>query len=134
MSNKITIEVRLSDEDRALLAGVQASAKGRTAKPAKAVVAEENDEDNFEGTADDDSNGDAADDVGDDTGDVAEPTKADVHAALREYAEVTSKSEAMKLIKTKGGSDSLSDLKPAKYAAVIVAAKAATKKAAKAAK
>lgn len=106
-ANKITIEVRLSDEDRALLAGVGGK---------QPEVAEE------EIVADDTGDG-----GGDDFGDEAEPTKADVQVAMREYADATSKADAMKLMKAKGGAEALSTLKPEKYAAVIAACKKATK-------
>lgn len=122
MSNKITIEVKLSDEDRALL---RAAAGGSKAVVADTVTEEET-------TTDDDTGGGDTDDAGDDDFDTAgatEVTKADVQTAMREYAEATSKADAMKLMKAKGGSEALSTLKPEKYEAVITACKAATKKA-----
>lgn len=110
-TNKITIEVRLSDEDRALLAGAAVG------KP-KADEVEE--------VIDDNGDVGDTDDGGHDFGD-AEPTKADVQTAMREYADATSKADAMKLMKAKGGAEALSTLKPEKYAAVIAACKKATK-------
>lgn len=136
---KIEIEVRLSDEDRALLAGVTTAAKavtgGKPGKPAKPAAPEPaDDDDDFDNTdGDGDGAGDGEDDgAGDDGDGDPEPTRDDVQAALRAYADVSSKAAAIKLMSKHGESDALSKVKPAKYAAVIDAAKKATK--AKAAK
>ena len=151
--SKITIEVRLSDEDRSLLASVQTAAAAISGKAApkapkntapKGKPSAETDE--FDDGVDGDATGEAdaeagegdgegsgdADDFGEGDGDgEATATKADVQAALREYATApgSSKAAAIKLMKEKGGSDALSKLKEGKYQAVIDAAKAATKKA-----
>lgn len=153
--SKIVIEVKLSDEDRALLTGVQNAAKaiskaggvkpGKTPPAPKAEDEDGLDADAGEGDAGEGDEGgegeDGAgegeaggdDDFGADEGD-GEPkaaTRADVQAALRAYATVSSKADAIKLMKEKGGVDALSKLKDAKFKVVIDAATAAAKKAKK---
>ena len=150
---KISLELTLSAEDRKAIidevttklkcvadAAVKNAGKGGSAATTAAgtgkngkntPAAEPTTDEDFEDT---DGAPDAeADAGGDDFEADATPavTKADVQAALRDYANVSSKAEAMKLITTHGKADGLSNLKEANFAAVIKAAKAATAKAKK---
>jgi len=127
---KIEIEVRLSDEDRALMNAVKsvatkvaATAGGKKAKPAAA-----DDADDFENTEEGDGETEEeGEDEGDGEGEEdTGPSRDDVRDALRAYARVASQADAIKLMKEKGGSDALSKLKEAKFVAVIAAAKKAT--------
>lgn len=121
---KIEIEVKLSDEDRGLLSAVATGLKGSTAtagKPGKGKPAADEDDFGDTGTGGDDDFGDT------------EKTyeKSDVQEALRAFAAVSSKADAIKLMNKYGGSDALSKLEEAKYGAVVKAAEAATAKASK---
>ncbi|MFL9499199.1 hypothetical protein ACJMQP_03995 [Rhodopseudomonas palustris] len=149
----LTIELKLADEDlKAISANVakqieaakaKTNAKGATAgkggkggKGAKTPPAE----DDFDADGDGDGEGEGEGDDGDGDGDddfeggAGEPehTRDDVQAALREYAAVTCKADAMKLLSKYGESNALSTLDEDKFGAVIKAAKAATAKAKKA--
>lgn len=147
----LTIELKLADEDlKAISANVakqieaakaKTNAKGATAgkggkgsKGAKTAPAE----DDFDADGDGEGEGDDGDGDGDGDDDfeggAGEPehTRDDVQAALREYAAVTCKADAMKLLSKYGESNALSTLDEDKFGAVIKAAKAATAKAKKA--
>lgn len=124
---KIEIEVKLSDEDRALLASVTDAAKAlKTGGNAEG-----------DGTEDDlggDGSGDGGD-GGDDFGDPEpEVTRDQVQSALRSYATVASKADAMAVLKKHGKVDALSKLKEESFAVVIKAANLAAAKAKKAGK
>jgi hypothetical protein len=139
---KLSIELILSAEDRAAITEAvaaqisKASGKGTTPAAGRGgknrPAAETPAEDDFEET---DGVADAeADGAGDDDFEADEApavTKADVQEALRAYAAMSSKADAMKLISSHGKADGLSNLKEANFAAVIKAAKAATAKAKK---
>lgn len=118
-----------------------ASGKGTTTKPKNEEPADESGDD-FEDT---DGDADAGEGEGEGEGEGDEDfdgegeaeatvTKNDVQAALRDYAAVSSKAEAMKLLETAGKCKGLSALEEKNFAAVIKAANDATTKAKKAAK
>lgn len=142
--SKVEVLLKLSPEDQdaicARVAEQLEAAKGGS-KPAKGkpgrkpkAAPEPEPEDDF-----DDVDGDAtgADDAdADDEFDAAEddaPTyeRSDVQAALRELALVTSKSNAMTVLREHGDGNGLSDLSEDKFGAVIKAANVATAKAKK---
>lgn len=145
---KIEMTVGLDEESKKLLnAAIKAAATiagaaagGKATKTTKTTKAkdEEADEDfddmgdaddgdADDGDADDGDEGDADDGDADD-GDTDEVTVDTVGEALKAYATAPggSKALAVKLLKAKGGTEKLSVLKKAKFAAVIEAAKAAT--------
>ncbi|MCK1668649.1 hypothetical protein [Bradyrhizobium sp. 153] len=162
MSTKIAIELKLSDEDRnAIISEVEARLKGvaeaavknagkgaTTGKGKNATATKKNEEpaadesgdDGFEdtdGEADASADGDEAADDDDFEGGEEETTtvtKNDVQAALRDYAAVTSKAEAMKVLERAGKCKGLSALEEKNFAAVVKAANEATAKAKKAKK
>ncbi|MBR0876908.1 hypothetical protein JQ608_06790 [Bradyrhizobium liaoningense] len=156
MTTKIAIELKLSDEDRnAIITEVEARLKGVAeaavkgagkAKPAasgkgaakKEEPADESGDDfedtDGDGDAEGEGEGEGDDDFDGDGEAEAKVTKNDVQAALRDYAAVSSKNEAMKLLETAGKAKGLSALEEKNFAAVIKAANEATAKAKKAAK
>lgn len=121
----VTIKMSLDDESKALLKAATAAFKAAAGKIPAA--------DKPAGKADDDDGlDDDTGDTGDDDGlgdDEPKVTAADVTAALKALSTASSKANAVKLMAKVGGTDKLSALKPAKYQAVIDAAKVATKKA-----
>ncbi|WP_027521742.1 hypothetical protein [Bradyrhizobium sp. Ec3.3] len=149
---KIAIELKLSDEDRnAIVSEVEARLKGvaeaavknagkggknaTTTTKGKNASADESGDEDFEDTdGDADADAEEGESEGDDDFDAdgeEEPTvtKNDVQAALRDYAAVSSKAEAMKLLETAGKAKGLSALEEKNFAAVIKAATAAIAKA-----
>lgn len=159
---KIAIELKLSDDDRnAIISEVEARLKGvaeaavknagkggkgttaasgkgaTTTKPKNEEPADESGDDFEDTDGDGDADGESGEGDDDfDGGGEEEPTvtKNDVQAALRDYAAVSSKAEAMKLLETAGKAKGLSALEEKNFAAVIKAANDATTKAKKAAK
>lgn len=136
--------VRLSDDDRALLRAVTTAVAALKGKPGKGAAAEAEDTGDGDGESGDGESGDGESGDGDgesgdgddfETGDAegetdAKPTRDDVRAALAAYANAPGKSKAgaIKLMEKIGGSNALSKLKEAKFAAVIEAAKKAAAK------
>ncbi|MET3995855.1 ribosomal protein L12E/L44/L45/RPP1/RPP2 [Bradyrhizobium sp. S3.9.2] len=160
---KIAIELKLSDDDRnAIISEVEARLKGvaeaavknaakggkgstaasgkgatTTTKPKNEEPADESGDDFEDTDGDGDADGESCEGDDDfDGGGEEEPTvtKNDVQAALRDYAAVSSKAEAMKLLETAGKAKGLSALEEKNFSAVIKAANDATTKAKKAAK
>jgi hypothetical protein len=147
-SNEAKVTIGLDDESKKLLKAAVAAAKTIAAAAAggkgkgKAAVEEPADDDNDfdadDGEAEDedgeaeDEDGEAEDEDGEADDDAL--TIDNVGEALKAYATASgpggkgSKALAIKILKAKGGTEKLSMLKPAKFEAVIEAAKAATAK------
>lgn len=127
---------KLTDEDKDILGALaKAIAIALGTKPAKGKAAEEDDDngddtdgDNGDDTDGDDADGDAFDADDDDAGEDDKPTRDNVRDALRAAAKaLKSQDKAVALMKKVGGTDALSKLKEAKFAAVIAAANKAVK-------
>jgi len=116
------MKIKLEDADVDAIASAVAAKIGKV-KPGKPAADDAETGDEF-GEAEAESTGEAADEFAEESGEAAEELTADdVRNALRPVVKKFDNETAMDILKKVGGVASLSKLKPAKFKAVIDAAK-----------